>query len=877
MTTANHRRKPAASRRAQVQVASAASATLTVLDNGLGIIVREDPSAPVVAVQAWCRTGSVHEGRWLGAGLSHVLEHMLFKGTERRTGPRLDQEVTEAGGYFNAYTSFDRTVYWINVPQSGATVAVDVLCDVMQHATLPPEELARELDVIRREMDMSHDDPGQRASRRLFETAFTQHPCRHPIIGHRDLFNQLRAEDIRAYYRERYVPNNIFFVVVGDVHTEAILDQVRSAYQGTPARALPPLYLPAEPRQTSARRVIEEAPIALGHLHCSWHIPDLRHPDAPALDVLATLLGTGRSARLFQRVRERQRLVHSVDAWTYSPTRAGVFGISAVVDRDQHDQAVQALLREVELIRAKPIPTGELAKAKKQFTAATLATRKTMHGQAQDLGGSWIAADDLEFSERYLATVARLTPRELVRVARCYLNEANRTHYALLPKGAPTAVPVAATARATPAPQLWTLPNGLRVLCKEDHRLPFVEFRLVFMGGVLREEPANNGITWLLTRTLLKGTRRRSAERIAREIESVGGHLDVYGGNNSFGLALEVLRPDFRLGLDLLVDVLRHPQFPSGEVERERLIQLASIRAQRDQMLKSTAQLMRENLFGQRGYGLDTLGTETSVEALGREELRRAHARWVRPGNAVLVVAGDVKLDAVRPALDRAFADWPPGPVDPLPETPLDLAPSPTRQRVSQPRDKRQAVVVIGFPGTTLRHPDRHALELLQEACSDLGSRLFLRIRDELGLAYYVGAQHFAGLVPGYLAFYAGTAPAHADQVEQELLAEAAQLARDGLSPAELARAKAKIVGHKQIARQELGHLALTMALDELYGLGYDHSEREDAEYEAVTVEDVREAAARYLQPERAVVAILSGTASGDQPAADLTDRAAIA
>jgi len=162
--------------------------------------------------------------------------------------------VTEAGGYFNAYTSFDRTVYWINAPESGTRVAIDVLCDIMQHATLPAEELASELDVIRREMDMGHDDPGQRASRRLFETAFAQHPCRHPIIGHRDLFDQLRPEDIRAYYRERYVPNNVFFVVVGAVQTDAILDQIRSAYQGTPARALPPLYLPAEPRPQTSRR-----------------------------------------------------------------------------------------------------------------------------------------------------------------------------------------------------------------------------------------------------------------------------------------------------------------------------------------------------------------------------------------------------------------------------------------------------------------------------------------------------------------------------------------------------------------------------------------------------------------------------------------------
>jgi zinc protease len=222
---------------------------------------------------------------------------MLFKGTERRTGPRLDQEVTEAGGYFNAYTSYDRTVYWINAPRTGAAVALDVLADIMQHATLPAEELERELDVIRREMDMGHDDPGLRSTRRLFETAFAHNPSRHPIIGHREIFDQLRPDDIRSYYRERYAPNNVFFVIVGDVDTPWVLEQLETAYEGTRPLSLPPVYLPLEPRQTATRRVLEEAPVALGHLHTCWHTPDPRHPDAPALDILATLLGSGRSSR----------------------------------------------------------------------------------------------------------------------------------------------------------------------------------------------------------------------------------------------------------------------------------------------------------------------------------------------------------------------------------------------------------------------------------------------------------------------------------------------------------------------------------------------------------------------------------------------------
>jgi zinc protease len=317
---------------------------MTTLDNGLIIIVREDHSAPVVSAQAWCMAGSIHEGKWLGAGLSHVLEHMLFKGTTTRPGSRIDQEVQEAGGYMNAYTSFDRTVFHIDVPNTGAKVAVDVLCDIMQNATLPPDELAKEQQVILREMDMNTDDPARRAGRRLFETAYTRSPYRFTVIGYQDIFNELRPEDIRGYYQEKYAPNNIFYVVAGDVKPEEVVAQIGEAYAKSKARALPPSVLLEEPTQTAPRDIIEEAPIELGHFHIAWHIPELRHPDVPVLDVLAALLGHGRSSRLYQSVREEKGLVHSVDAWTYSPGQPGLFGMSAMVDPDKFDAARDGML-----------------------------------------------------------------------------------------------------------------------------------------------------------------------------------------------------------------------------------------------------------------------------------------------------------------------------------------------------------------------------------------------------------------------------------------------------------------------------------------------------------------------------------------------------
>jgi len=828
---------------------------LVTLDNGLTIITREDQSAPVVSAQAWAMTGSIHEGRWLGAGLSHVLEHMLFKGTTTRPGSRIDQEVQEAGGYMNAYTSFDRTVYHIDVPNTGARVAIDILCDIMQNAALPPDELAKELDVIRREMDMGQDDPGRRSGRRLFETAYTKSPYRHTVIGYLDIFNELKPEDIRGYYTERYAPNNVFYVVTGDVKHEDVVTQIREAYAKTRSRALPPMVLPAEPRQTAPREVIEESAIELGHLHFAWHIPDVRHPDVPILDVLAVLLGSGRSSRFYQEIREKKGLVHYADAWTYNPGNPGLFGISAMVDAEKFTTARDALLAEMDKLKNSPVSAAELEKAMKKFISGTLASRKTMEGQAADLGSNWLSAGDLNFSQRYLAAVQRITPADLQRVAREYLTAENRTLYALLPNGTSPKTSAVAEANSESAIQKHILPNGLTLLVKESHRLPFVEFRAVFQGGVLAEEKTNNGITQLLARLIIKGTKTRNAEQIANEIESVGGSLDSYGGNNSFGANAEVLSSDFSTGLGLLADVILNPTFPAAQLEREREIQIAGIRGNKDELLKSAFKAMRAGLFGNAGYGLDSLGTEESLATLDSNIVANFYKKLATPKNCVLAIYGDVKAPDVRTAVEKLFGAWngeTSAITNPKPQT-VDFL-----KRVTDTRDKKQAVVVIGFQGSTMDADDRQAMELLQEACSDLGSRLFLRIREKLGLAYYVGAQNLLGLTPGYFAFYAGTEPSKAAQVEAEMFKEVELLRTESLTEEELKRAKSKIVGQRKISRQDLGGLATATALDELYGLGYANNEAEDAKIQAVTVAQVRAVAQKYLRPDAAVVSVIN-------------------
>ncbi|MBL9128074.1 MAG: insulinase family protein [Verrucomicrobiales bacterium] len=734
---------------------------------------------------------------------------------------------------------------------------MDILCDIMQNATLPADELVKELDVIRREMDMCHDDPGRRSSRRLFETAYTQSPYRYPVIGIPDIFNTLTREDVAGYYRTKYAPNNLFFVVVGDIAAAEIVEQIRTAFAGTKARPVPIEAQAEEPRQTAPRECVEEDAVELGHVHVSWHIPELRHADVPALDVLSVVLGTGRSSRLHREVRERAGLVHSVEAWTYNPGSPGLFGISAVIDGPRFADADQAVRKEVEKLVSGGISAAELSKAVKQMTAGTLASRKTMQGQAQDLGGSWLAVGDLGFSSRYLASVGRVTVDDLVRVARTYLTDENRTIAALLPTGSRPAVRTREVVTTSAPIRKFVLPNGLRLLVKEDHRLPFVELRGVLRGGVLAESAAESGITGLMTKMLMKGTQRRTADEVAVAIESVGGSMDTYAGNNSFGVTMEVLRTDFETGLGLFAEVLRQPAFPADELEREREYQLAVIRGQKDQLLQLAGRAMRRGLFGDHGYGLDATGTEASVQSLTLGRIEAFHTRWGVPENCVLAIYGDVDAEAVHAAVAREFGGW--AATGLTPETNPPLAPLSGSTRVDEwvDKDKKQAVVVLGFRGAEMRDPDRHALELIQEACSDMGSRLFLRIRDELGLAYYVGAQNFVGVAPGYFGFYAGTEPAKVARVVEEFMAEIEALRRDGLTPEELQRAKAKVIGQRKIARQDLGGYAMTTALDELYGLGFAFSDGEDAHFSRVTREDTVRVAARFLTPETHVLAVV--------------------
>jgi zinc protease len=825
------------------------------LANGLTIIVQEDRSAPVASVQAWCAAGSTTEDKHLGAGLSHILEHMLFKGTKTRSTNEIAQKIQDVGGYINAYTSFDRTVFWIDVPKDGALTALDILADAMMNSTLPAQEYAKEQEVIRREFAMGMDDPGRMVTHLLFATAYQRHPYRLPVIGLIDIYNCLTHEQVMEYYQARYVPNNLTFVVVGDVCAAEVRKKVEEFFKDRPAKSLAPIYVPAEPPQLGRRDVHQEFATELTHFAMAWHVPEIAHPDVPALDLLTVVLGEGHSSRLYRKVREESGLAFAISAFSYTPGDPGILGVDAILDPQNREATQNLILQMIEDIRRDGVTAEELAKGKKIVLSQELASLRTMRGQATDLGTNWFLTRNLNFSREYLDKIQKVTLDDIKRVAVHYLTAENLTIVSLNPQGSLKLKSETAVPAVIGEIQKFELSNGLRVLVREDARLPLIAMSAVFRGGLLVETETTSGITRLVAKSLLKGTKTRTAEQIANQLEAVGGEITAEGGNNSLVVNLDVTQPDLALGTDILADVLLNATMLPDAIVREKEIQLAKIKDEDEKPTAVARNLLKRTLFPNHPLALRPEGTPESVARLESKDLLAFRDRYIVARNGVIAVFGNVKAAQVLELFEPKLGTLPPGE---LALTSPPSSPYLTETKVVEAeREKAQAVLVVGFRGTDVFDPDRYPLELIDEASSDLASRFFIRIREQMGLAYYVGASQIQTLSPGLFAFYLGTDPEKIESVKSAFLHEIRKLSTEGLTPIELARAKKKLIGQQQIQNQSNDVFAYMTALDELYGLGFNHSQELVSKVNGVTLGDIKRAAAKYFANQPYVLAIV--------------------
>lgn len=828
-------------------------------DNGMVSIVKEDHAAPIVTLQAWFRAGSVFEEEFLGCGISHYVEHMIFKGTPTRGVNAFANEIHAAGGDLNAYTFYDRTVFYCTFRSPYFDQGLDALADVVKNSSFDPAEAAKEADVIVKELEKDLDTPDNILFHSFQSTAYQVHPYRIPVGGFIDQFKRIGRDDLVRYYRRMYVPNNLIFVVVGDVDGPSAAEKVRRAFSSFERRPRPTIVLPQEPRQLGRRSVTRECDTPVAKLMIGWHTIPITHPDLHALDILALVLGHGRASRLARTVKDKLRLVSSIDASSDTPLDPGTFYLWADgIDPGRIADAERAALEEAYRCREELVTPAELERAKNQVIANFVFSRQGVEAQARSLGTGECLAHNVEFDAAYVEGVKTVDIDQVRQVARRYLSEENLTVACVRPRTTTIAVPAVAGASlavgSVPDVAKSTLPGGGTLLVRPIRALPLVTVYAAFLGGVRFEPTDRAGVSAFMASALTRGTRRRPAEEVHERIEAVGARLDQFSGKNSFGLQATCLTEHLDLALGQLAECLAEPAFDPDQVELVRRLTLSAIAKQAEDSLTQDMILLNRSLYGDHPYGRPQLGREESVKAITRDDLVAFHAAWCRTSNAVVCVVGDVSVEEARRKVEAAFAG-----VASTSITVPPLAPAPPlagRREVEQTVPGRNlGALCVGFPTVSFRHPDAYALDVIQQVLSGLGGRIFVRLRDEQALAYEVHCLAANNLDPGAFLFLTRTTPDKFAPCLEGLAEELARLSREAVPADELARAKNSLVGSRIADLQRNQDQAQGMALDELYGLGYGHYWQYIDRVEAVTADDVRRVARAYLDMGRCVVA----------------------
>ena len=820
-----------------------------------------------MALQLWVETGAADESAD-EAGLAHLLEHVLFRGSAESGTGKLAAEVEKLGGTINGFTSRDHTVYHLVLPAKHLTSGLKALAQLTQLPPLEEPQLQKEKQVVLEEWKQGQDNPRSQASSALFKAAFRVHPYGRPVIGTPESLKRITWEALSRFYERRYTTKNMILVLVGDFEAGRLREETSELFGPLRTRERPERRLPAEPEQREARVEILKGPVRQSHLMLGFPIPRATDRDAAALDLLAFILGRGESSRLVEGVKTSKGLVSSISASAYSMKEPGLFTIQVQLETEKNPAALEASLQEIYRLREEPVSPWELSRAHVNFERSFVQARETMQGQAQQLGSFTSVYGDPNYSEAYLKEIRQLSPERLMTVARTFFKTEGLSVSLLLPEG--TASPldadkIAGLSRSlTSASALskrseemlsTTLDNGLTILIQEDHRLPVFAVHAGMIGGLLLEDERNNGIHNFIAAMLTQGTPRWSSGQLVRAVEQLGGNLNGSSGRGTLSLSGTFPSREAQPGLEIFLDVLLHPGFPQEELEKKRQEILLRIKNRDERSRDQALRFFYQSLFRNHPYRLEPSGQRESVIRLRREDLLAQYQKLLSPERLVLTIVGDVDgerlLNFLRGKLSSLRKSGS------IPTLPAPEAKGRELRVEKKTIKARQAHLVLGFSAPAKGDPDYFTMKVLEAVLSRLGGRLFVELRDKQGLAYSVGAFSLDDPHQGAFGIYTATDPAAVDRMKDGIIAELRRLQGEEVSAEELERAKNYLIGNYLIARQTNAAKAADLVSHELFGFGSDFTARYQEAIEKVAPADILKFAKQYLPLDRYVFTIV--------------------
>ncbi|MFH1217629.1 MAG: pitrilysin family protein [Pseudomonadota bacterium] len=845
------------------------------LANDLTVIVKEMPGTKVATVQIWVKAGSIYEDADEG-GITHLIEHMIFKGTPARGPGRVAGDIEEVGGRINAYTSFEYTVYHATLSARFWERGLDVLTDAVLNSTFDPEELEREKKVILEEISMRNDRPQTRLFQELMNTAYTTHPYRLPVIGTVESVTGFTRDDILAYMDKHYNPENFTVVVVGDVRFGDVIASVKKQMGHLEKGSYIQASLPQEPPQDNPRFFHIKDDTNQSHLALAFPITPFTHADTPVLDVIASILGQGETCRLYNELRNEKRLVYRVSAAAFTPKDQGLLEATATLESDNVAAALESILEEFFKLKYLRVADDELNRIKRNLESDFVFNLERAEGQARTLGSfDFLTGDPRE--DDYLAKVRSVSADDIMEVAQRYFTPRNISAVCLVPSTVDISIDSAgfddiitkadqAAQQAVPPSLLidaylndvhrFQLKNGITLLVREDNTVPTVSIRAIFPGGLRSETEATNGAFAFISELLPRGTEKLTPREIAIEIADMAGSISGFNGKNTFGLKADFLSRFFEEGLKEFRDIVITPRFDSEEAEKIRPELLSQLKQQEDSLPSLAFREFNRLLFQGHPYGLNTAGSEYAIKNFSTSTLKSIYQRHAVPGKMVLAISGAVKAEEAQELVEKYFGFWPDATsaVSSIKESALPPAPPAVPEIFTVERDKEQIHFVLGFLGTTLTSDDRYALEVIETVLSGQSGRLFTELRDKQSMAYSLSAFTLFGLDTGSFGIYIGTSPDKKDDVIKSVWKELYLLQEEAVSEEELTKAKNLLISNYEMGLQTHGAQAMEMGLNETYGLGQDYGNRYISEIEKIDAQKVLEVARKYILPDQYIL-----------------------
>lgn len=855
---------------------------LKILANGLRVVLQPVRFAPVAAVAIWVNVGSADETE-AEAGLAHLHEHMIFKGTARRGVGQIAREIEGAGGEINAFTSYDQTCYYLTLGKDEIMLGLDVLADAVNHAAFDAAELRKEVKVVLEEIRLYRDLPHYHVSEGCWARAFARHPYGKPILGSAAVLENLQRRDVLCFFNKYYRPANTVLSVAGDFETAPVLRAIDRLFGGLPAATVNRPERTGEPRQREFRGLTLSEAVQQTHLYFAWHGVAWNQPLAAELDLLSMILGQGDSSRLQHRVKSMKGLVHDISANSFASSDPGLFCIEAVTDPELLRDAYQAVLAEVYRLRTEPIREEELERAKRNIEASFIGKHETAGGIGYALGYSVALTGDVHLESDYLGRVMAADRDGMRRAANTFLDHHNLTAAVLAPNGKKATVRElerwsaeiygrpAAEVRKPGKTRTWAAPvlhgeagkrgrlkravldNGVRIVVQESAHAPIVAVRTAMLGGQRYEPPGREGLGHLTASLLSRGTLEKSAIAFAKQVEGMAGEVRGISGHNSIGIAADFLSRDFERGLALVAEAMLTPAFRPVEFKRKKTETLGRLRERADNPANVVRDLFAQHLYPDHPYGHPLLGTEESLARMSPEDAAAYWQSLLLPKNLVIGVAGDVRFEQAVEKLEEAFGDLPAREFKPC----VHRQPKPPAKIVvaGKALRKEQTHILVGFLGCRIGHADEWPLQILNAVLTGQGGRLFLELRDKQHLAYSVFSFHREGIERGSFGVYIATGNHTAEAALTALLEELRRVVKTPPRRREIERAKRFIIGSQQLDLQTADSIALTMSLNEIMGQGYREHRKLTEKIRAVTPARVAEAAAKYLTLDRLVIA----------------------